>query len=210
MISVFLLCGCAPEGEPELVINDDYSINSNNNSRVRPPKPSVPPKDPVRIAQNVPWDWIPPAHLEKKRRWTAIILHHSATETGNAGLFDKEHKEKGWDGVGYPFVIGNGTDSGDGQVEVTFRWREQRTGAHCKTPNNWANEEGIGICLVGDFDRVRPTARQMWSLKKLVQFLQNRYKIPQSRIYGHQDTPGAHVTGCPGRHFSVWRFKSMR
>jgi len=32
------------------------------------------------------------------------------------------HKEKThWAGIGYDFVIGNGTDSGDGEIEVTFR-----------------------------------------------------------------------------------------
>ncbi len=112
-------------------------------------------------------------------------------------------------GVGYDFVIGNGTNSGDGQVEVTFRWRKQLTGAHCKTPNNWANEKAVGICLVGNFNQTVPTRRQMQSLVKLVRFLQNRYRIPKSRVYGHKTTPGARVTDCPGKRFPMGRLKSM-
>jgi N-acetyl-anhydromuramyl-L-alanine amidase AmpD len=115
-----------------------------------------------------------------------------------------------WEGIGYDFVIGNGTDSGDGQVEVTYRWREQKTGAHCGgTAGNWANKEGIGICLVGNFNTTVPTRRQMQSLVKLVRFLQSRYDIRKSRIYGHGSTPGAHITDCPGRNFSLARLKSM-
>jgi N-acetyl-anhydromuramyl-L-alanine amidase AmpD len=119
------------------------------------------------------------------------------------------HREENhWDGVGYDFVIGNGTNSGDGQVEVTFRWKEQRTGAHCGgTPDNWANEDGIGICLVGNFDHDTPSPRQMQSLAKLVHFLQERYGISNRRIYGHNTTPGARATACPGRRFPMSRLK---
>jgi N-acetyl-anhydromuramyl-L-alanine amidase AmpD len=112
--------------------------------------------------------------------------------------------------VGYDFVIGNGTNSGDGEVEVTFRWREQITGAHTGgTPGNWANRDAVGICLVGNFNDVLPTARQMRSLAKLVRFLQARYKISASRIYGHGTTPGARGTDCPGRNFRMDRLKAM-
>ncbi|MBN2181235.1 MAG: N-acetylmuramoyl-L-alanine amidase [Sedimentisphaerales bacterium] len=157
---------------------------------------------------DVPRTWYPPSGAEKQ--WTAIIVHHSATEKGNAAIFNKWHIEQhGWDGVGYDFVIGNGTDSGDGQVEVTFRWRQQITGAHCKTPDNWANEDGIGICLVGNFNNYRPTERQMQSLVNLTRFLKKRYGISNSRIYGHGTTPGANVTDCPGSMFPIARFKSM-
>lgn len=153
--------------------------------------------------------WLPPAGVEKN--WTAIVIHHSATDTGNSAIFDKWHREGNhWEGVGYDFVIGNGTDSGDGQVEVTFRWKEQIAGAHCGgTAGNWANKDGIGICLVGNFDRKAPTAKQMQSLLELIRFLQRRYKIPKSRIYGHKTTPGARVTNCPGNKFPMSKLKSM-
>ena len=149
----------------------------------------------------VPQGWIPPRHIERK--WTAVIVHHSATKNGNSAIFDKYHKEgHHWDGIGYDFVIGNGTDSSDGCVEVTYRWQQQKRGAHCGgTANNWANETGVGICLVGDFNNTRPTERQLASLAKLVNFLQKRYKIGSGRVYGHRNTPGARATDCPGKNF---------
>jgi len=158
---------------------------------------------------NVPRAWIPPARVEKE--WTAIVIHHSATEKGNAAIFHKWHIEhNGWEGVGYDFVIGNGTNSGNGQIEVTFRWQKQIPGAHCGgTTGNWANEDGIGICLVGDFNNTTPTEQQMQSLVRIIRFLQKRYGIPKSRIYGHGTTPGARITDCPGRMFPMARLKSM-
>jgi N-acetyl-anhydromuramyl-L-alanine amidase AmpD len=49
----------------------------------------------------------------------------------------------------------------------------------------------------------------MQSLVKLVRFLQSRYGIPKSRIYGHRDVPGARETDCPGKNFNMANFKSM-
>ena len=178
-------------------------------SRLIPPRIIKPEQGWGSAYKNIPGNWLPPLQLEKK--WVAVVIHHSATEKGNAAIFDKLHKEQNhWEGVGYDFVIGNGTDSGDGQVEVTFRWRKQIPGAHCGgTSGNWANKDGIGICLVGNFCYRAPTARQMQSLLKLVRFLQKRYGIPRSRIYGHNTTPGARVTACPGKKFPMSRLKSM-
>ena len=159
---------------------------------------------------NVPSLWFPPTAREK--RWKAIVIHHSGTRGGNAAIFDDWHRNNNhWQGVGYDFVIGNGDKCNDGKVEVTFRWRQQIPGAHVGgTPDNWANVDAIGICLVGDFNKTVPTRRQTTSLLKLIRFLQKRYNIPASRIYGHKDTPGyTGKTQCPGRNFSVFALKRM-
>jgi hypothetical protein len=151
-----------------------------------------------------PYGWTPSNGSEKN--WKAIVIHHSATDTGSVASIDDYHRRNnGWDGIGYDFVIGNGSGSSNGQVESTFRWTGQRTGAHCKTDeSNWANESAIGICLVGNFDNSRPSSSQMASLMKLVRFLSERYDIPASRIYGHNTTPGHSTsTSCPGRFFPM-------
>jgi N-acetyl-anhydromuramyl-L-alanine amidase AmpD len=103
-------------------------------------------------------------------------------------------------------VIGNGTESGDGQIEVGPRWPKQKWGAHAKTPNNEFNDYGIGICLVGNFDIERPTAAQMRSLAKLVAYLEKNYRVPASRVLGHSDTK---PTDCPGRNLSVATVRRM-
>jgi len=204
--SLLLLVGCASyEPLPDIVESKRIEPTVVSTKVIQPqPKP-----EPDTKFSDFPKEWLPPAQAEKK--WMAIVLHHSATETGNAAIFDRMHREQNhWDGIGYDFVIGNGTDSGDGEVEVTFRWREQIAGAHCGgTPENWANEDAVGICLVGNFDYSMPTAEQMQSLSELISFLKLRYGISNSRIYGHRSTPGARVTDCPGKMFPMARLKSM-
>ncbi|MEA2709025.1 MAG: peptidoglycan recognition protein [Phycisphaerales bacterium] len=134
------------------------------------------------------------------RDWRWIVIHHSATPAGSMAFFDKEHKAKGWDGVGYHFVIGNGTSTGDGQVEVTARWPLQKWGAHAKTLDNRFNEYGIGICLVGNFDVERPSPNQIKSLSRLVSYLMQTYRISSQNVLGHRDTK---PTDCPGRYVNI-------
>lgn len=208
LAGAFMLAGCIYEKEPA------PRITSIQTTRDEAPPPAVPeviekvhPSAPAPA--DVPAAWIPPADLQ--HQWTAIVIHHSATPAGNATIFDQWHREgKQWDGVGYDFVIGNGSDSPDGEVETTFRWTQQRTGAHTGgTANNWANEEAVGICLVGDFSQSRPSPAQMRSLVKLVRFLQQRYHVPKDRIYGHGTTPGTRPTDCPGSGFPLSELLAM-
>ncbi|MBC8482028.1 MAG: N-acetylmuramoyl-L-alanine amidase [Planctomycetes bacterium] len=189
-------------------MNDEPMPVIVSHQSVQPVLPKSPVVKQPSLSFNVPSSWYPPRSLE--HGWTAIVIHHSATASGNATMFDKWHRENNhWDGVGYDFVVANGSDSGDGEVEVTFRWKQQRVGAHCGgTPGNWANEKGIGICLVGDFNKTQPSQRQMQSLLRLVRFLKGRYHIGLDRIYGHGTTPGARVTDCPGKNFPMSSFKS--
>jgi hypothetical protein len=203
---LFAVCGCQPDGPPQIVGKTKHpTFTSNPAPAPKPSKPYVLPK-----VGTAPGGWIPPRKCEKG--WKAIVIHHSDTKRGSMKTIDLYHrKTKKWKGIGYGFVIGNGNGSGNGQVEVTFRWRQQITGAHCGgTLNNWANEDGIGICLIGDFTKTVPTYRQMDSLVKLVRFLQDRYKIPKSRIYGHRTTPGyKNGTKCPGKYFPMTKLKKM-
>ena len=158
----------------------------------------APPKTvtPLPMA-GIPLAWVPPV---APRAWRWIVVHHSDTTTGGAAAFDKMHREKGWDELGYDFVIGNGTDTGNGQIEVGSRWTKQKIGAHAKTPDNRFNEYGIGICLVGNFMEERPTAEQMKSLDKLVAYLMVTYHITPDNIIGHRDTK---ATDCPGKYMNL-------
>jgi len=141
--------------------------------------------------------WIPPV-LERK--WRYIIVHHSASPTGSAAMFDREHREhRGWNELGYDFVVGNGSLTGDGQVEVGPRWTKQITGAHTGVHDHPEfNEFGVGICLVGNFDLGRPTEAQIQNLANLTRWLMQRYQIPKSRVLGHGMLK---PTDCPGKLF---------
>ncbi len=169
-------------------------------------KPAAPPEAKKAAPQlaGIPREWTP--NTTKSDGWRWIVIHHSATPSGGARAFDKMHKAKGWDELGYHFVVGNGTDTADGQVEVGPRWVKQKWGAHAKTPDNRFNNYGIGICLVGNFDTERPTKAQMQNLSKLVAFLMKTYHIPADRVIGHGDTK---ATDCPGRNVHIADVRRM-
>ena len=158
--------------------------------------------DSIRPATRQPWTV---ARLEN--RWKYIIVHHSATSSGGARAFDRAHRNNGWDELGYHFVIGNGTDTRDGQIEVGGRWRKQKHGAHCRPDPNDSNEynmHGIGICLVGDFSRQRPSRRQMAELIRLTKGLLRDTHLRPSAVHYHKDFDS---TECPGRNFPYREFE---
>ena len=143
--------------------------------------------------------------LYPSKKWKYIIIHHSATDIGNSQQFNTAHKNRGWSGVGYDFVIDNGTcGKADGQIETSPRWIKQQDGAHCKAGG--MNSQGIGICLVGNFSQDSVSPRQLDSLVFLVDKLRDYYKIPDSRIMGHGQVPGA-STECPGTRFPWATFR---
>jgi N-acetyl-anhydromuramyl-L-alanine amidase AmpD len=107
----------------------------------------------------------------------------------------------GWNGCGYHFVIGNGTGSPDGQIQVARRWSDQKNGVHCRNGKNAdVNEYGIGICLVGDLDSEPPTAKQIASARALIAYLSERYQVPSDHVETHAHL-AASPTKCPGKLF---------
>lgn len=144
---------------------------------------------------------------ETTKGWTHIVVHHSATPEGNAQIFDRDHRKRGfWNGLGYHFIICNGTSgTRDGEIQVGDRWIKQLVGAHCNVGR--MNEVGIGICLVGDFENgQRVTDRQFDSLIRLVTSLQRSHGIPARNVIRHLDVKT--TTECPGQNFPWPDFKA--
>lgn len=151
--------------------------------------------------------WEPWTVAGLSSRWRYIIVHHSATSRGGARAFDRAHRNNGWDELGYHFVIGNGSDTRDGELEVGDRWRKQKHGAHCRPDPNDSNEynmHGIGICLVGNFDHKRPSRRQMAELIRLTKGLLRDTRLRPSAVHYHKDFDS---TECPGRYFPYREFE---
>lgn len=176
-----------------------------------PPPPVVPA--PVTVPQTgIPnWNvqtpskdlWKPTA---KARPWKYVVVHHTASERGDVESINEEHQKKKdasgkpWLGIGYHFLIGNGNGMPDGEIEPTFRWRQQLQGAHAGSSDPVYNQQGIGICLVGNFENHEPSAKQLASLKKLVRSLKGTYKISAKDVIGHRDV---RATECPGKLFPM-------
>lgn len=65
------------------------------------------------------------------------VIHHTASHDVTVKEIDRWHKEKGWDGIGYHFVI-----RADG--EVCEGRKLKKIGAHAKGRNHY-----VGIALTG-------------------------------------------------------------
>lgn len=175
---------------------------------IRPAPVNPLPNEPLSPPSSYPVDsiktsnpWKPDVEL---RDWNYIVLHHTASETGSVESIHEEHlrrKDKNgnaWLGIGYHFVIGNGSGMGDGEIEPTFRWRQQLQGAHAGIADY--NQHGIGIVLIGNFENTSPTDAQTNAVKRLVGVLKREYRIASSDILGHSDVK---ATECPGKLFPL-------
>ena len=121
--------------------------------------------------------------LETNNFPTEIYVHHSGGTDANlladtsehtAKAMELWHLGKGWDGLGYHYVIHK-----DGTV-----WKgrpEHRNGAHARGYNT----KSIGICLAGNFDATDPTAEQTESLRKLMLDIKTRHDIKKINPHRH-------------------------
>ncbi len=164
-----------------------------------PLQPDPPPAiEPSPISGN-PW-----RPTVKARGWKSIVLHHTAATSGSVESIHETHLQRkdgsgnSWLGIGYHFVVGNGNGMDDGEIEPTFRWKQQMHGAHAGEKEH--NQTGIGIALIGNFEETPPTPKQLASIKRLVSVLKGEYGIPNEKVIGHQDVK---ATECPGKLFPL-------
>lgn len=113
-----------------------------------------------------------------------LIIHHTAiSEDVSAEAIDAEHKRIGWACIGYHYLIHE-----DGQIEKCRL--NTMIGAHCQG----FNSTSIGIALGGNFEKAKPTEKQIEALEHLVTALRLAY--PQiKRVRGHCYFL---ATACPG------------
>lgn len=133
------------------------------------------------------------------RQINELVVHCSATPAGkafHARDIDRWHRDRGWDGIGYHYVI-----CLDGAIEPGRPVEE--VGAHVAGHN----AHSIGICLIGGMNAQNTAPantfnqRQMTALETLLHGLRTRW--PQSRILGHRDFVGVAKT-CPSFDVRQW------
>ena len=132
------------------------------------------------------------------RKWTKyIIIHCSATpptlDIGKEEI-DKWHRQAGWFGIGYHFVIRR-----NGAVEIGRPVTE--VGAHAQG----SNAVSVGVCLIGGVDssgRAQDnfTPQQWESLLHLLKTLKARY--PEAKIIGHNEVSNK---ACPSFDVQKWK-----
>jgi N-acetyl-anhydromuramyl-L-alanine amidase AmpD len=131
-----------------------------------------------------------------ERKINKIIIHCSDSWYGNAAIIDKWHRQRGFNQIGYHFVIPNGYatyEDWKGQKynpELDGLIEEGRdieiVGAHCKGHN----KDSIGICLIG---KRLFSGNQIHALLKVIKAMTDIYG--PLNIYGHYEF-NPHKT-CP-------------
>ena len=117
-----------------------------------------------------------------------IIIHFSASPQGrgdNAGTIHMWHKQRGFDGIGYHYVI---LESGEVETGRPEYW----SGAHCKGYNT----QSIGVCLMGENGY---TPRQYAALHSLIYQIQDRHN---ATVFGHCEIDPQKT--CPGPFMMKW------
>lgn len=136
---------------------------------------------------------------------THIVLHYSATyadQNLTVKDIDLMHRQRGWQMVGYHYVIRR-----DGVVETGRP--ETMVGAHVAGQNTGK----IGICCIGGLDRAtgpdkgvdNRTPAQIESQIALIRDLLKRY--PGAKVVGHRDLGN---TQCPGFDAASWWAKVQK
>ena len=130
--------------------------------------------------------------MTKRTKTNRMILHHADATTCSAEDIHRWHKNNGWAGAGYHFLVRK-----NGKV---YRLRpEQYVGAHA----SGSNSDSIGICFEGNFDKEQMCTAQINAGKELVAYLKEKYKI--SKVQRHKDVCS---TSCPGASFPFSKITS--
>ena len=146
------------------------------------------------------------------RKIEYIILHHSATDaTANTSDSDGaiiakticERAREKWKReypdykCDYHFIVGRTGRVFEGQPVNSPSW-------HCT--NYSVNLASIGICFLGNFEKVFMPDSQFEAGLKLIKKLMKDYSVPLKNILRHMDivneeTGHAYSTQCPGKNF---------
>lgn len=127
-----------------------------------------------------------------------LVIHAAATPPSmdiGAKEIDQWHRERGWSGIGYHYVVRR-----SGKVEPGRP--VSRSGAHARGYNS----RSIGVCLVGGVNaRNEPadnfTKSQYSALVRLVRRLRAQHDIVS--VIGHRDLPGVRKA-CPCMDVVDW------
>lgn len=115
-----------------------------------------------------------------------LVVHHSALppSDGPREIQRLHQQQRGFADVGYHYLIDAGGAIFEGRP-IGVR------GAHVGGYNTGA----VGVCLLGNFERIEPTQAQNASLSALATALHHAFDI--THLAGHRDLP-AQNTLCPG------------
>ncbi|MBS3982967.1 MAG: N-acetylmuramoyl-L-alanine amidase [Dethiobacter sp.] len=123
--------------------------------------------------------------LSRRRSTQRIAIHHTASGDVSAETVHGWHRNRGWMGIGYHYLVRQAGEIERGRAE-------ELRGIHAPA----ANANSIAIALAGNFELLPPAVTQMNSLVWLIRDIRSRHgELPLIR---HLDLQ---ATSCPGRLF---------
>lgn len=114
-----------------------------------------------------------------------LVVHHTESHDVPIEEVNAWHKNNGWVGCGYHYLI-----RASGSIEKGRP--DNKMGAHALG----YNDRSLGISLCGDFTNVPPMPGQMDALEDLLTALRAQY--PDAKVVRHRDLC---PTSCPGNSF---------
>ncbi|MBN2053094.1 N-acetylmuramoyl-L-alanine amidase [Candidatus Woesearchaeota archaeon] len=116
------------------------------------------------------------ASMSPNQKISSLIIHH----TGNSAEYDVpkilrlQTERTGWAAIGYHYFINS-----DGVI-INTRSSELE-GAHVYGHNRGS----IGLVLSKNLNSAEPTPEMLKAVNNLISWLQEKYSIPNTQIYGH-------------------------
>lgn len=128
--------------------------------------------------------------MKTDREIRKIIIHCTDSEWGDVEAVRSWHQSRGWDDIGYHFLIGNAYPQYENikqrkpQPDHDGAILEGRKINHIGAHTLGQNLDSIGIALVGvnTFSKA-----QIVSLVNLLKLLLNRYHLQKKDVYGHYE-----------------------
>jgi hypothetical protein len=174
----------------EIVRNQPVTVPA---APVRAPAPEV-PSGIVARSQWTRSGIARPSEANAMNGISRITIHHDAIVSTDLRSgsdvarriesIRRSHVQRGWADIGYHYVI-------DPQGRVWEARTTAKQGAHVEDNN----EHNLGIVVMGNFNVHAPSPQATVAVDRFVALQMNRYNVPLSRVYTHQELKS---TACPG------------
>lgn len=168
----------------------------------RPQAPTTPvavPRDDLGIIARANWTRSAPTRtkVNAMKGVTRITVHHEGWKPVYFGdtrstadrieLIRTIHtRDRGWGDIGYHYIVCREGKVWEGRP-IAYQ------GAHVRQNN----EHNLGILVLGNFDKQRPSDPQLDAMVKAIKSFQATHKVAKRRVYTHQEIV---ATACPGRN----------
>jgi hypothetical protein len=128
--------------------------------------------------------------------WTHVwFTDWNATAQRISHIRDSHVADRRWGDIGYHYIVDRAGRVWEGR-------NSKHQGAHVQA----TNEHNLGIMLLGNFDKQRPSDAQLATLRSTLIALMSIHNVPVRRVYTHQELK---PTACPGKQLQP-RVVTMR